>query len=201
MFVIAGATIKKSPITAQTRSSPATPSVSFSSFGASRNVGRAQSYFVECHCFVPPVGGWFLPGQAPICPSSSPPQFTGTAAHSSSSYCERYSSLRNHRAAPYPGHYPHRSSGTSKTALVFLSLSRERASINGFDSQTTTWRTPREVCPLTTAGLRFRSPTPQAWALCPTPPTPHPTPGESLNKQFDNFPVFEQFSVFIYFIN
>lgn len=61
------------------------------------------------------VGGWFLPGQSPICPSSSPPQFSGTAGHSSGSYCERYSSLRSHRASPYPGHYPHRASSTSKT--------------------------------------------------------------------------------------
>ncbi|KAJ4919420.1 hypothetical protein JOQ06_024702 [Pogonophryne albipinna] len=54
------------------------------------------------------LGGWFLPGQSPLCPSSSPPQFSGSAGHSSGSYCERYSSLRSHRAAPYPTHYPHR---------------------------------------------------------------------------------------------
>ncbi|XP_039676639.1 T-box transcription factor T-A [Perca fluviatilis] len=58
------------------------------------------------------LGGWFLPGQSPICPSSSPPQFSGTAGHSGS-YCERYSSLRSHRAAPYPSHYPHRTSSTN----------------------------------------------------------------------------------------
>lgn len=67
---------------------------------------------------IPTVGGWFLPGQSPICPSSSPPQFTGTAGHSSGSYCERYSSLRNHRAAPYPSHYPHRTPSTSKTPFI-----------------------------------------------------------------------------------
>ncbi|XP_033987052.1 T-box transcription factor T-A [Trematomus bernacchii] len=54
------------------------------------------------------LGGWFLPGQSPLCPSSSPPQFSASAGHSSGSYCERYSSLRSHRAAPYPTHYPHR---------------------------------------------------------------------------------------------
>uniref|UniRef100_A0A3P9J497 T-box transcription factor Ta n=1 Tax=Oryzias latipes TaxID=8090 RepID=A0A3P9J497_ORYLA len=59
------------------------------------------------------VGGWFLPSQSPICPSSSPPQFSSSASHSSGSYCERYSGLRSHRAAPYPSHYPHRSAGTS----------------------------------------------------------------------------------------
>ncbi len=44
--------------------------------------------------------------------------------------------------------------------------------------QTTTWTTLQELCPRMTAGLLFRSPTPQAWALCPTPPTPHLTPGK-----------------------
>lgn len=48
--------------------------------------------------------------------------------------------------------------------------------------QTTTWTTPQGVCPLTTAGLLFKSPTPPAWARCPTPPTPHQTPGESLHS-------------------
>lgn len=66
------------------------------------------------------VGGWFLPGQSPICPSSSPPQFSSTGGHSSGSYCERYSSLRNHRAAPYPSHYPHRTSSTSKATIRLL---------------------------------------------------------------------------------
>ncbi|XP_060760087.1 T-box transcription factor T-A [Neoarius graeffei] len=55
------------------------------------------------------IGGWFLPSNGPICPSNSPPQFSGSPGHSSSSYCERYSSLRSHRASPYPNHYPHRS--------------------------------------------------------------------------------------------
>ncbi|XP_053719113.1 T-box transcription factor T-A isoform X2 [Synchiropus splendidus] len=53
--------------------------------------------------------GWFLPSQNPICPSSSPPQFSGSGSgHTSGSYCERYSSLRTHRSSPYPGHYSHR---------------------------------------------------------------------------------------------
>ncbi|XP_059366308.1 T-box transcription factor T-A-like [Carassius carassius] len=55
------------------------------------------------------LGGWFLPSNGPMGPGSSPPQFNGAPVHSSGSYCERYSSLRNHRAAPYPSHYPHRS--------------------------------------------------------------------------------------------
>ncbi|GAA6076516.1 T-box transcription factor T-A isoform X1 [Tachysurus ichikawai] len=59
------------------------------------------------------IGGWFLPSNGPICPSNSPPQFTQSPGHSSSSYCERYSSLRSHRASPYPSHYPHRSTNNN----------------------------------------------------------------------------------------
>ncbi|KAM9307145.1 T-box transcription factor T-A [Pholidichthys leucotaenia] len=57
------------------------------------------------------LGGWFLPGQS--CPSSSPPQFSSTAGHSAGSYNERCSSLRSHRSAPYPSHYPHRTSSNN----------------------------------------------------------------------------------------
>lgn len=57
-------------------------------------------------------------------PSSSPPQFSGAPVHSSGSYCERYSSLRNHRAAPYPSHYPHRSTTTSKCTLLSTKMYR-----------------------------------------------------------------------------
>ncbi|KAI5087252.1 brachyury protein-like A, partial [Silurus meridionalis] len=59
------------------------------------------------------IGGWFLPSNGPICSSNSPPQFSGSPGHSSSSYCERYSSLRSHRASPYPSHYPHRSTNNN----------------------------------------------------------------------------------------
>ncbi|KAJ8373247.1 hypothetical protein AAFF_G00267390 [Aldrovandia affinis] len=54
------------------------------------------------------LGGWFLPSNASMCQSSSPPQFSAGPALSSGSYCERYASLRPHRASRYPGHYPHR---------------------------------------------------------------------------------------------
>ncbi|MGH0191931.1 UNVERIFIED_CONTAM: hypothetical protein FKN15_000715 [Acipenser sinensis] len=49
------------------------------------------------------IGGWFLPGNGSICPSTNQAQFGGGSSLSSGSYCERYSGLRNHRAAPqYP---------------------------------------------------------------------------------------------------
>ncbi|XP_036371912.1 T-box transcription factor T-A-like [Megalops cyprinoides] len=59
------------------------------------------------------LGGWFLPGNSTICPNTSPPQFSGGAGLSSGSHCERYSSLRSHRAAPYPSHYTHRAPSTN----------------------------------------------------------------------------------------
>ncbi|MBN3315031.1 BRACA protein, partial [Atractosteus spatula] len=59
------------------------------------------------------IGGWFLPGNGSICPSTSPPQFSGNPGLSSGSYCERYSGLRAHRAAPYPSPYPHRNASTN----------------------------------------------------------------------------------------
>ncbi|KAK6474521.1 T-box mRNAion factor T-A-like [Huso huso] len=56
------------------------------------------------------IGGWFLPGNGSICPNTNQAQFGGGSSLSTGSYCERYSGLRNHRAAPYPSHYSHRNS-------------------------------------------------------------------------------------------
>ncbi|KPP63683.1 brachyury proteinA-like [Scleropages formosus] len=58
------------------------------------------------------LGGWFLSGNNPICPSSSPGQFSGSPLPSGS-YCDRYPGLRAHRASPYPSHYSHRSANTN----------------------------------------------------------------------------------------
>ncbi|KAG2460542.1 T-box transcription factor T-A [Polypterus senegalus] len=59
------------------------------------------------------LGGWFLPGNGSVCPSPNPAQFGTGPSLSSGSYCERYSSLRNHRSAPYSNHYSHRNSATN----------------------------------------------------------------------------------------
>ncbi|XP_048882106.1 LOW QUALITY PROTEIN: T-box transcription factor T-A [Brienomyrus brachyistius] len=58
------------------------------------------------------LSGWFLSGNGSICPSSSPPQFSGGPLPSGS-YCERYSGLRAQRASPYPSHYSHRNTSTN----------------------------------------------------------------------------------------
>ncbi|XP_078540134.1 T-box transcription factor T-A-like [Lissotriton helveticus] len=57
------------------------------------------------------IGGWFLPaGSGAFCPSGAGASFTGSPAMAAGhgSYCERYSGLRSHRAAPYPSPYGQR---------------------------------------------------------------------------------------------
>ncbi|XP_048842159.1 T-box transcription factor T-like isoform X2 [Brienomyrus brachyistius] len=73
------------------------------------------------------VGSWFIPGSGSLCSSSNPhPQFGSTLSLSSPHSCDRYSSLRSNRSAPYPSPYTHRSasptaySDTSSTCLSML---------------------------------------------------------------------------------
>lgn len=62
-----------------------------------------------------PVGGWFIPATGSLCPPSSPhSQFGSPLSVSPSHGCERYSTLRNHRSAPYTSPYAHRTSPPSE---------------------------------------------------------------------------------------
>ncbi|KAG8583114.1 hypothetical protein GDO81_008283 [Engystomops pustulosus] len=55
------------------------------------------------------IGSWLIPGTGSLCSPANPhSQFGGPIALSSSHGCDRYSSLRNHRTAPYPNPYSHR---------------------------------------------------------------------------------------------
>ncbi|KAJ8418046.1 hypothetical protein AAFF_G00137550 [Aldrovandia affinis] len=56
------------------------------------------------------LGGWFIPSTGSLCPPANPhPQFGAPLSLSSSSHgCDRYSTLRNTRSAPYPSPYTHR---------------------------------------------------------------------------------------------
>ncbi|KAG7230120.1 hypothetical protein INR49_009840 [Caranx melampygus] len=74
------------------------------------------------------LGGWFIPGTSSLCPPTSPhSQFGSPIALSSSHGCERFSTLRNHRSAPYTTPYAHRSnsptgySDNSSACLPMLS--------------------------------------------------------------------------------
>lgn len=70
-----------------------------------------------------PVGGWFVPGAGSLCPPTSPhSQFGSPLSVSPSHGCERYSTLRNHRSAPYTSPYAHRTNSPSEyPSLSFLS--------------------------------------------------------------------------------
>uniref|UniRef100_A0A8C0FA56 T-box transcription factor T n=1 Tax=Bubo bubo TaxID=30461 RepID=A0A8C0FA56_BUBBB len=55
------------------------------------------------------LGSWLIPGTGTLCPPANPhPQFGAPLSLSPAHSCERYSSLRNHRPAPYPNPYTHR---------------------------------------------------------------------------------------------
>uniref|UniRef100_A0A3B4TP67 T-box transcription factor T n=1 Tax=Seriola dumerili TaxID=41447 RepID=A0A3B4TP67_SERDU len=68
------------------------------------------------------LGGWFIPGTSSLCPPASPhSQFGSPITLSSSHGCERYSTLRNHRSAPYTSPYAHRTNSPSESCLSMLS--------------------------------------------------------------------------------
>ncbi|KGL73521.1 Brachyury protein, partial [Tinamus guttatus] len=55
------------------------------------------------------LGSWLIPGSGALCPPANPhAQFGAPLSLSPAHGCERYSSLRNHRSAPYPSPYTHR---------------------------------------------------------------------------------------------
>ncbi|XP_042560258.1 T-box transcription factor T-like [Clupea harengus] len=63
------------------------------------------------------LSGWFIPGSGALCPpSNAHPQYGGPLSLSAPHGCDRYSSLRNHRSAPYPSPYTHRT--TSPTGYT-----------------------------------------------------------------------------------
>ncbi|XP_003227212.2 T-box transcription factor T isoform X1 [Anolis carolinensis] len=72
------------------------------------------------------LGGWLIPGTGTLCPPTNPhSQFGAPLSLPSAHSCERYSSLRNHRSAPYPNPYTHRTSsptayGDSSSACLSM---------------------------------------------------------------------------------
>ncbi|CDQ93978.1 unnamed protein product, partial [Oncorhynchus mykiss] len=62
------------------------------------------------------LSGWFIPGP----PASPHTQFGSPLSLSSSHGCDRYSTLRNHRSAPYSSPYTHRTNSPSE-CLALLS--------------------------------------------------------------------------------
>ncbi|XP_076021214.1 T-box transcription factor T [Genypterus blacodes] len=72
------------------------------------------------------LSGWFIPGSGSLCPPASPhSQFGSPLSLPSSHGCERYSTLRNHRSAPYSSPYTHRTNsptGYSDNSSACLSM-------------------------------------------------------------------------------
>ncbi|KFO85275.1 Brachyury protein, partial [Buceros rhinoceros silvestris] len=63
------------------------------------------------------LGSWLIPGTGTLCPPANPhPQFGAPLSLSPTHSCERYSSLRNHRPAPYPSPYTHRNNSPTAYA-------------------------------------------------------------------------------------
>uniref|UniRef100_A0A8C4XV73 T-box transcription factor T n=1 Tax=Falco tinnunculus TaxID=100819 RepID=A0A8C4XV73_FALTI len=63
------------------------------------------------------LGSWLIPGTGTLCPPANPhPQFGAPLSLSPAHSCERYSSLRNHRPAPYPNPYTHRNNSPTAYA-------------------------------------------------------------------------------------
>ncbi|XP_028844440.1 T-box transcription factor T [Denticeps clupeoides] len=72
------------------------------------------------------LSGWFIPGSGPLGPpANSHPQFGNPLPLSSSHACDRYSTLRSHRSAPYANPYSHRTAsptGYTESSSACLSM-------------------------------------------------------------------------------
>uniref|UniRef100_A0A7N6A6V3 T-box transcription factor T n=1 Tax=Anabas testudineus TaxID=64144 RepID=A0A7N6A6V3_ANATE len=74
-----------------------------------------QSPYSQC--------GWFIPGTGSLCPPVSPHSQFGNPISLSQTYgCERYSTLRNHRSAPYNSPYAPRTNSYPDNSSACLSM-------------------------------------------------------------------------------
>lgn len=68
---------------------------------------------------LPSVGSWLIPGSGALCPpANAHAQFGAGLSLSPAHSCDRYSSLRSHRPAPYASPYTHRNSSPGKAASL-----------------------------------------------------------------------------------
>lgn len=75
---------------------------------------------LQSSCF-PTVGSWLIPGSGTLCPPGNPHgQFGAPLSLSPAHSCERYSSLRSHRPAPYASPYTHRNNSPSESEPAAL---------------------------------------------------------------------------------
>ncbi|PKK33170.1 T brachyury transcription factor [Columba livia] len=89
------------------------------------------------------LGSWLIPGTGTLCPPANPhPQFGAPLSLSPAHSCERYSSLRNHRPAPYPSPYTHRNNSPTaytdnSSACLSMLQSHDNWSSLGVPTHTT----------------------------------------------------------------
>lgn len=85
----------------------------------SRCCASVQCTALSQPCRLPPVGSWLIPGSGALCaPGNAHTQFGAPLSLSPAHSCERYSSLRSHRPAPYASPYAHRNNSPSKSELA-----------------------------------------------------------------------------------
>ncbi|XP_029377107.1 T-box transcription factor T isoform X1 [Echeneis naucrates] len=135
-----------------------------------------------------PLGSWFIPGTNSLCPPTTPhSQFGSPIAFSSSHGCERYSTLRNHRSAPYTSPYAHRTNsptGYSDNSSACLSMLSSHDNWSGLQMPTHSSMMPMaHNPPSATSSSQYTS----LWSVSNSPLTPVSQNGginNSLSSQF-----------------
>ncbi|XP_053731208.1 T-box transcription factor T isoform X1 [Synchiropus splendidus] len=142
----------------------------------------------ENHQSYSQLGGWFIPGSAPLCPTAAPhTQFGSPLSLSPSHGCERYSSLKNNRTAPYSNPYAHRTNsptGYHDNSSACLPMFPSHDSWSGLQMPTHT-----SMMPMThnTSTGNSTSQYTSLWSVSNAPLTPVSQPGGmngSLSSQF-----------------
>uniref|UniRef100_A0A8D3A802 T-box transcription factor T n=2 Tax=Scophthalmus maximus TaxID=52904 RepID=A0A8D3A802_SCOMX len=134
------------------------------------------------------LGGWFIPGTGSLCPPASPhSQSGGPISLSPSHGCERYSTLRNHRSAPYTSPYAHRTdspTGYSDNSPACLSMLSSHDNWSGLQMPTHSSMMP--MAHNSTSGTNSSQYT-SLWSVSNSPLTPVSQNGgmnNSLSSQF-----------------
>nr|XP_033810754.1 T-box transcription factor T-A-like isoform X1 [Geotrypetes seraphini] len=112
------------------------------------------------------IGGWFLPaGNSSFCSSASPPSFSGNPSPlpmGHTSYCERYSGLRNHRTTPYPSTYSQRTASPNN----YMDNSNGLSMLPAHDSWSSLSLTSSTgVLPISPNSVSSTSQYPSLWSL------------------------------------
>nr|XP_015218241.1 PREDICTED: brachyury protein isoform X2 [Lepisosteus oculatus] len=126
--------------------------------------------------------GWFIPGTGSLCPPANPhPQFGNPLTLSSPHGCDRYSTLRNHRSAPYPSPYAHRNNsptGYTDNSSACLSMLPAHDNWSGLQVPTHSSMLPMAH---STSPSTSSSQYPSLWSVSNSTITPVSQPGNMSN--------------------